>query len=112
MVSFDVVLLFTLIPVHRAIENTRNSLEKDDDDVTVNEICKLLENRINVTFLFYKGVYFNKHETAMGSQVSVSIEKLVMENVEVRAISSYDFPPKIWKRYVDDVCTALKKDQL
>ena len=45
----------------------------------------------------------------MGSQVSVSIENLVMENVEVKAICSYDFPPKIWKRYVDDVCTALKE---
>ena len=45
----------------------------------------------------------------MGSQVSVSIENLVMENVEVRAISSYDFHPKIWKRYVDDACTALKE---
>ena len=48
----------------------------------------------------------------MGTQVSVSIMNLVMENVEVRAISSYDFHPKFWKRYVDDVCTALKKDQV
>ena len=45
----------------------------------------------------------------MGSQVSVSIVNLVMENVEVRAISSYDFHPKFWKSYVDDVCTALKE---
>ena len=63
MVSFDVVSLFTLNPVHRAIENTRNNLEKDESldnrtSFTVNEICKLLENRINVTFLFYKGVYY------------------------------------------------------
>ena len=32
-----------------------------------------------------------------------------MEKVEVRTISSYDFPPKFWKRYVDDVCMALKE---
>ena len=40
----------------------------------------------------------------MGSQVSVSIENLVIENAEVRAISSCDFHP-----YVDDVCTALNE---
>ena len=52
--------LFTLIPVHRAIEIARDNLEKDEslDDrtsMTVNEICKLLEFRLNVTFLSYKG---------------------------------------------------------
>lgn len=35
-----------------------------------------------------------------------------MEDVEKRANSSYNFPPKFWKRYVDDVCMALKKDQI
>ena len=63
MVSFDVVsLTVTLIPVHRAIEIARDNLEKDEslDDrtsMTVNEICKLLEFRLNVTFLSYKGEY-------------------------------------------------------
>ena len=62
MVSFDVVSLFTLIPVHRAIEIARDNLENDEslDDrtsMTVNEICKLLEFRLNVTFLSYKGEY-------------------------------------------------------
>ena len=41
--------------------------------------------------------------------VSVSIVNLVMENIEVRAISSHDIPPKFWKRNVDDVCMALKE---
>ena len=62
MVSFDVVSLFTLIPVHRAIEIARDNLEKDESidnrtSMTVNEICKLLEFRLNVTFLSYKGEY-------------------------------------------------------
>ena len=41
--------------------------------------------------------------------VSVIITNLVMENIEVRAISSYDIPPKFCKRNVDDVCMALKE---
>ena len=51
MISFDVVALFTLIPVHRAIEIARNNLEKDESldnrtSLTVNAICKLLEFRL------------------------------------------------------------------
>ena len=62
MVSFDVVSLFSLIPVHRAIEIARDNLEKDESldnrtSLTVNEICKLLEFCLNVTFLSYKGEY-------------------------------------------------------
>ena len=56
MVSFDVVALFTLIPVHRDIEIARDNLEineslDDRTSLTVNEICKLLEYRIHLTFL-------------------------------------------------------------
>ena len=63
MVSFDVVSLFTFIPVHRDIEIARDNLENDEslDDrtsFTVDEICKLLEYRLNVTFLSYKGEHY------------------------------------------------------
>ena len=63
MVLFDVVSLFTLIPVHRAIEIARDNLENDESldnrtSFTVDEICKLLEYRLNVTFLSYKGEYY------------------------------------------------------
>ena len=63
MVSLDVISLFTFIPVHRAIEITRDNLEKDESldnrtSLTVNEIYKLLEFCLNVTFLSYKGEYY------------------------------------------------------
>ena len=59
--------LFTLIPVHRDIEITMDNLEKDEslDDrtsMTVNEIFKLLEFRLNVIFLSYKGEYDSTSE--------------------------------------------------
>ena len=47
----------------------------------------------------------------MGSPVSVTVANLVMEDVEERALNTYPNPPKFWKRYVDNVCVAMKRDE-
>ena len=51
--------------------------------------------------------------TAMGSPVSVTVANLVMEEIEEVALSSYPgTPPRFWKRYVDDTCTAVPIESL
>ncbi|XP_068708190.1 uncharacterized protein [Montipora foliosa] len=44
----------------------------------------------------------------MGSPVSAVMANLVMENLEQRALSTSLVQPRFWKRYVDDVCVAVK----
>ena len=46
----------------------------------------------------------------MGSPVSVAIANLVMEDVEERALASYDIQLPFWKRYVDDIFTVVCVD--
>ena len=48
----------------------------------------------------------------MGSPVSVMVANLVMEDIEQRAQSSFLKPPRFWKRYVDDKCTTLHRDDV
>ena len=49
----------------------------------------------------------------MGSPVSVTVANLVMEEIEEVALSSYPgTPPRFWKRYVDDTCTAVPAESL
>ena len=63
---------------------------------------------LEATYLAFEGkVYRQIHGTAMGSRVSVVVANLVMEDVEQKALSTFHTPPRFWRRYVDDTCTAL-----
>ena len=50
--------------------------------------------------------------TAMGSPVSVVVANIVMEHIEDLALSMSPVPTVFWKRYVDDVLTAVPADQV
>ena len=45
----------------------------------------------------------------MGSQVSVVVANLVMEDEETRAIEPLLTPPRLWLRYVDDTFVIIEK---
>ena len=96
VVSFDVVSLFTKIPVKLALAVASHRLSSDDSlpsptNLSVQELLSLLEFCLNATYLCFRGRFFKQtYGTAMGSPVSVSVANLVMENVEERALASYD----------------------
>ena len=48
----------------------------------------------------------------MGSPVFIVVVNLVMEAVEERAFDTFHVPPRFWKRYVDNTCTALLRDMV
>ena len=49
--------------------------------------------------------------TAMGSPVSAVIANMVMEDVEQRALATSPVKPFFWKRYVDDVISAVSGNE-
>ena len=116
LVSFDVVSLFTRVPIARALQVSRDRLERDPSlpertCLSVDDICNLLGLCLDATYLSFEGtVYRQVHGTAMGSPVSVVVANLVMEDIEQEALSTFHSPPLFWRRYVDDTCTALPLD--
>ena len=116
LVSFDVVSLFTRVPTARALQVSRDRLENDPTlaertCLSVDNICDLLSLCLDATYLTFEGkVYRQIHGTAMGSPVSVVVANLVMEDIEQKALSTFHTPPRFWRRYVDDTCTALPLD--
>jgi hypothetical protein len=63
MVSFDVVSLFTSIPVNLALKITRDKLESDRElstrtEMSVSDILKLLEFVLKNSYFTYKNEYY------------------------------------------------------
>ena len=112
LVSFDVVSLFTNVPVELACQVAGVRLHADDSlcgwtALSPDEIPRLLRFCLNATSIAYQGEWYQQTlGTAMGSPVSVTVANVVKEDVEERALASFPTPPPSWKRFVDDTCTA------
>ena len=108
MVSFDVVSLFTKVPVNEAIDAISEMLKKDetiDERTTMSpsEVCRLTALCLRSTYFRFKDSFYEQRDgTAMGSPLSPVVANLYMEVFKKRALSSSTLTPKLWLRYVDD----------
>ena len=116
MVSFDVVSLFTTIPVNKACAYIRDKLNNDNTlhlrtSLNTDDIISLLEFILSNNYFVYNNcIYKQIHGCAMGSPDSPIVANLCVEVIEELAISTSSVPPKVWKRYVDDSFVIIKKD--
>jgi len=61
----------------------------------------------------YNGKHYKQlHGTAMGSQVSLVVAEIVMQNIGERALATYKRTLPLCLRYVDDTFTDLHKDEI
>ncbi len=100
LVSFDVVSLFTNVPVDDTMQIVKDLLK---DDVTSEHIVKLTEVCLKSThFQFRDKFYEQQSGAAMGSPLSPVIANIFMETFEQHILESFVLKPKCWYRYVDD----------
>ena len=95
IISFDVISLFTSILVDLALKVIQSMLEsnhtwKDKTKLAKNQIVELTKFVLHNSFFSYEGTLYHQiFGCAMGSALSVVIADLVMEHVEVQALSTF-----------------------
>ena len=95
MVSFDVVSLFTKVPVEESLTLLKQHFN--------NEILALYKHVLTSTYFCIDGQYYEQTDgVAMGSPLSPVIANFYMEDFERKAIEKATHKPACWYRYVDD----------
>ena len=118
MASFDVVSLFTRVPVNEALLVISQRLQQDETlmdrtSIPIPDLCALVELCLKSTyFQFGKSFYEQVEGAAMGSPLSPIVANIFLEDLETRALETSAWKPKMWRRYVDDVLVWPHGDQL
>ena len=113
---YDVVALFTSMPTPSALEVMKKKLEEDTElqkrtILPVDNILELLAFCLNNTYFVFQGTYYEqKKGAAMGSPISPIIANIFMEAFEQKAIATVLYPPRVWKRYVDDTWVIQQQE--
>ena len=108
VVSFDVVSLFTRVPVDKAIDVINSKLELDEElgartTLSREQICYLTKTCLQTTYFQFQDSFYEQVEgAAMGSPLFPVVANLYMEAFEERALSTSILRPRKWKWYVDD----------
>jgi len=115
LVSFDVVSLYTNIPIELAMQSISEkwSLIKNHTTIPKNEFIEATKLCLSSTFFQFNNNFFSQiYGVAMGSPISATIANLVMEYLQNNVIKSLNFKPYFFKRFVDDCILCIPKDKL
>ena len=107
MTSFDIVSLYTNIPLNETIDLAVNIIKTNEPNLKINhkELKKLfLFATAETHFLFENNIYDQVDGVSMGSPLAPVLANLFMGFHESNWIRDYNgSPPLIYKRYVDDI---------
>ena len=118
LVSFDVVSLFTSVPVDKVLGLVLDLVSSDEflasrTSPDIPDITIGFEHCFSSTVFSYKNSFFKQiYGTPMGFFISPIIASIYMEHIEHTAITIFRIPPSLWLRCVDDKFCILNKDHI
>jgi hypothetical protein len=118
MCSFDVINLFTNIPVELALEIVYLRLKQDLNlkertQLTPKTIYNLLKLCNESSIFSFNGKYYEQiRGLSMGSNLSPIIAEILMQYFFNKAIQTFSNPPRILRWFVDDSFIIIDKKYL
>ena len=115
LISFDVVSLYTNIPTELAVNVIKEkwNIIKNYTTIPENTFIEITKLCLNSTYFKFNNEFFSQiYGVAMGSPISATIANLVLEFLEIKVISSLDYKPYFFKRFVDDCILCIPKNKL
>jgi len=113
--SFDVVSLFTNIPLDLAIDSITKRWEylERATKITKVEFITAINFILSSTFFkFNEKIYQQTFGTPMGSPLSPIIADLTMRDLEENVLNTLNIRPLIYYRYVDDILLVASKEEI
>ena len=99
IVSFDIISLYTSIPIKQCLSSVHSILLEDTDlqsrtNLSPPDLIRGLEICLRSTYFTFKGALYHQTEgVAMGSPVSPIVATLFMHHLEVNAFEQLLSPP-------------------
>ncbi|CAG9834585.1 unnamed protein product [Diabrotica balteata] len=115
LVNFDVVSLFTNLPLSSVITSLRNHWNsiKPNCPVSWDVFAELLQLVFDTSFLVFDDkFYLQIFGTPMGSSISPILVNYVLDDLISDRLGFLDFQIPFIKRYVDDLLLALPPDKV
>lgn len=113
--SFDVVSLFTNIPLDLVLRSIGNRWDtiKNFCTLDLNRFIELIKFVFDTTFFSFDGKFFKQiFGTPMGSVISPIISLYVMDDLLDIALNRLPYQMFLIKKYVDDIICVLPSNQL
>ena len=114
LVSFDVVQLFTKVPIEESLEVTSRMLENNYTELNMTLSVESMRSLLNLCltstyFMWGDQFYEQKEGAAMGNPLSPVIAHILMEHFKKEAIRTAAVKPYTWLRYDDDTFVVWKR---
>ena len=113
LVSFDVVSLFTSVPLDFTIKLILDKIYKDkliETKLKRDEMKQLLETCTKEMHFSYNGTIYRQIDgVSMGSPLGPVIANIFMVELEKTLVPQLEENVRLWYRYVDDTFTMIRK---